>query len=196
MKKSWLLAGLVLSLAHADSAQIDLPAQPPDESAAQTQETAPPPEPISITVQDPEHKEWKEYDNRIVKAHIRIKSSWTMMEIKETKKSGAASFTLSRVPLVTFAIVRDPLQGDFEEYISSEALTSLYPSGFKKGQTVFAGRKAVRIRGTATDNRLEESYFSTDGSSLYRVAFTAPPESWNKVQPQFDDLKRSFRWLP
>src|SRR5882724_8383297 len=158
MKKRWLLLPLVVSCAFADPQKIDLPAQPPEDTAAPASEQAAPPAPISNTVVDPKDKNWREYDNNIVKAHMRVNVAWTMMEIKETKKSGTASFTLSRMPLVTFVVVRDPLEGDFSEYLSSAALTPLYPTGYKKSAGGFAGKRAVIIRGKATDDRMEESY--------------------------------------
>ncbi len=196
MKKGWILLGFVFSFAQAESPKIDMPLQPPDETTAQGEAGAPASQPISSSVPDPKDTKWKEYDNRIVKAHARISSSWTLMEVKETQQSGSVSFTLSRRPFATFAITREPLAGNFELYVSSESLTPLYTSGYKKAQTVFAGRKAVVIRGITRDGRLDESYFSTDGHSIFQVSFSAPEGFWKEVLPQFSDLKESFRWLP
>src|SRR5205807_8211034 len=139
MKKIGILPGLIVWLSYAESPKIDLPPQPPAESTPQQEGTARPPEPISTFETDPHDKNWKEYDNRIVKAHVRVRAAWTVMEIKETRQSGTVSFTLSRLPLVTFAVTRDPLQGDFDDYVSSAALTPLYPSGFKMSRVLFAG---------------------------------------------------------
>jgi hypothetical protein len=194
MKKIWILTGLLVSFAHADSSKIELPPQPPEDSTSQAQE-APPQEPISTSVKDPKDKSWLEYDNRIVKIHLRVNVAWTMMELKETSQSGTVSFTLSRDPLITFAVVRDILQGTFDSYVSPAALTPLYPSGFKKSKAEFAGRKSVLVEGKIEDGRQDESYFSTDGHSFYRVSFSAPKESWPVAQKQFDVLKENFRWL-
>ena len=141
-------------------------------------------------------KEWKDYDNLIVKIHTQVNAAWTTMEVKETLQSGTASFTISRLPLVTFSVTREPMDGNFETYMSSASLTPLYPSGYKKTRGAFAGRVAFITHGTATDGRWDESYFVTDGKSIYQVSFSAPKDSWKEAQPQFDGLKRSFRWLP
>jgi hypothetical protein len=196
MKKMWILPGLFAWLAYADSPKIDLPPQPPAETTAQVEAPAPPEQPISTSETDPNDKNWKEYDNRIVRIHVRVKSAWTAMELKESAQVGTASFTLSRLPLVTFAVVREPLQGDFDAYVSSAALTPLYPSGYREYHTVFAGRKAVRIHGTASDGRQDESYFLVAGRSLYRVSFSAPKDYWKEAETDFGGLKESFRWLP
>jgi hypothetical protein len=193
--KQWLLIGLLSSLACADPPKIDLPKQPSEPAAT---EEAAPAEPISTIVSDENHKEWQEYDNRIVKAHVRVNSAWTVMEVKETKDSGSVSFTLARAPapLVTFAISRAPLDVPFEEWVSSPSLTSLYPSGFKKSSALFAGRKAMLVKGTAPDGRLDESYFVEHGKFITQVSFAAPPEAWKDTGPAFAALKESFRWLP
>ena len=122
-----------------------------------------PSQPISTSTADQTEKGWKEYDNHIVKAHIRIKTAWTVMEFKETKESGSVSFTLSRAPapLVTFSISREPMQGQFEEYLTSTTLSQLYPAGHKSSPAILGGRKVVLIKGKATDDRLEENFFST-----------------------------------
>jgi hypothetical protein len=140
--------------------------------------------------------EWKEYDNHIVKVHMRINAAWTTMEVKEAPQSGTASFTISRLPLVTFSVTREPMDANFETYMSSASLTPLYPTGYKKSRGAFAGRVAFITHGTATDGRWDESYFVTDGKSISQVSFSAPKESWKEAQPTFDGLKRSFRWLP
>ena len=118
-----------------------------------------------------------------------------MMELKETSQSGTVSFTLSRLPLVTFAVVRDILQGDFDTYVSSESLTAIYPSGYKKSKSVFAGRKAILVHGKIDDGRQDESYFTSDAHTYYRVSFSAPKEAWKDAQKKFDSLHQSFRWL-
>ena len=140
--------------------------------------------------------EWKEYDNPIVKVHIRMKPAWTTMEVKETPQSGSLSFTISRLPMTTFSVTREPMDGHFDAYMSSASLTPLYPSGYKKTRGAFGGRVAFITQGTATDGRWDESYFVTDGKSIYQISFSAPKEDWKEAQPQFDGLKRSFRWLP
>src|SRR6266446_7964578 len=117
MKKNWILPCLFVCVAHADSPKIDLPPQPPAEATPQPEGTAPTEEPISTSVADPSNKNWKEYDNRIVKVHVRVRSAWTVMELKESAQVGTASFTLSRLPLVTFAVVREPLDGDLDAYV-------------------------------------------------------------------------------
>ena len=195
MKKSWILLGLWVCMARAEAPKIDIPAQPAAETTNQEGKPEPAGEPISTTVTDPKDKNWKEYDNRIIKVHLRINAAWTLMELKETSHSGTVSFTLSRLPLVTFAVTRDPLQGDFEVYVSSDALTPLYAAGFKKSKTVFAGRKSVLVRGILQDGRQDESYCASDGHSFYRVSFSAPKESWKETQKPFDGIKQSFRWL-
>ena len=196
MRKSWLFISLLVSFAHADPPSIDLPPQPPAETKTPAGQPAPPAEPISTIVQDPTDKHWKEYDNRIVKVHVRVKSAWTVMELKESAHVGTASFTLSRLPLVTFAVVREPLDGDFDAYVSSAGLTPLYPSGYREYPTVFAGRKTVRIHGSAPDGRQDESYFLSADHSLYRVSFSAPKDYWKEAEKDFSELKESFRWLP
>ena len=168
MKKIGLLVCLMVSFARAESTKIDLPTQPPEESASQAQEAS---VPVSTTIEDPKDKHWKEYDNRIVKTHFRINSAWTMMELKETSQTGTVSFTLLRDPLITFAVVRDTLDGDFESYVSSEALTPVYPSGFKQSKSEFGGRKALLVQGKIEDGRHDESYFLAEGKSFYRVFF-------------------------
>src|SRR5262245_4927265 len=112
MKRGLLLAGLLASLVHADPPKIALPTSPSENANVDTPAAATD-EPISTVVTDQSNKDWQEYNNRIVKAHVRVKTAWTMMEIKETKSSGSVSFTLSRTPLVTFAITREPMQGSF-----------------------------------------------------------------------------------
>ena len=118
------------------------------------------------------------------------------MELKETQECGSVSFTLSRSPLVTFSITREPMTGSFEEYVSASSLTSLYPSGYQKAGSVLAGRKATRLKGTAPDGRFDESYFSAQGRFISQVSFAAPKESWKEYRPLFSALKESFRWLP
>jgi hypothetical protein len=194
MKRIGILICLIASFARADSPKIDLPSQPSADQTNPKEDSAA--VPVSTLVPDPNNKEWKEYDNRIVKVHFRIHSAWTMMELKETSQSGTVSFTLSRLPLTTFAVVRDPLQGTFESYVSPEALKPLYPSGYKQSTVDFAGRKAVRVHGKIEDGRWDESYFLTSGKSFYRVSFSAPEESWKEAEKPFDNLKSSFRWLP
>src|SRR5207249_4062424 len=179
MKYGWILLCFALSYAHADTPQMDAPAQP-----------------ISTTVTDPNNKEWREYDNRIVKAHMRINAAWTTMEVKETPKSGAVSFTISRLPLISFSVTREPMDADFETYMSSASLTPQYTTGYKKTRGAFAGRVAFITHGTATDGRWDESYFVTDGKSITQVSFSAPKEDWKQAQTPFDGLKQSFRWLP
>jgi hypothetical protein len=179
MKYVWILLCFALTYAQADSPKSDVAAQP-----------------ISTTATDPTDKNWKEYDNRIVKAHMRINAAWTVMEVKETPQSGAVSFTISRLPLVTFSVTRQPMEANFETYMSSASLTPQYPTGYKKSRGAFAGRVAFFTQGTATDGRRDESYFVTDEKSFYQISFSAPKESWKEAQPHFDGLKRSFRWLP
>jgi len=193
--KKWILIGFVVSFARADPPQIALPTQP-SEAARVEESTAAVPEPISTVVADEQDKDWQEYDNRIVKAHVRIKTTWTVMEIKETKTSGSVSFTLSRTPLVTFSVTREPMDGSFEEYVSSSALTPIYPAGYNEARSVLAGRKAVLIKGKASDGRFDASYFVADAHSIVQVSFTAPQESWKQYQAPFAALKESFRWLP
>jgi hypothetical protein len=149
----------------------------------------------SCALADPS-PEWKDYDNPIVKAHMRIKAAWTIMEVKETPQSGSVSFTISRLPMVTFSATREPMEANFETYMSSASLTPLYPSGYKKSRGAFSGRVAFITHGTATDGRWDESYFVTDGSSIYQISFSAPKESWKDAKSHFDGLKSSFRWLP
>jgi len=183
------------SWAYADPPKIDLPKQPSEMAPA---EDAAPEQPLSTVAPDENNKEWQEYDNRIVKAHVRVRSAWTVMEVKETRDTGSVSFTLSRAPapLVTFAISRAPLAVSFEEWMSSASLTSLYPSGFKKSSAVFAGRKAMLVKGTAADGRLDESFFVEHEKFVTQISFTAPPEAWKDSGPAFAALKESFRWLP
>ncbi len=196
MKKSLALASLALSFAYADPPKIELPTQPPEDTTAQVEAAGAQAEPMSISVPDPKNRDWKEYDNRIVKAHVRVQTAWLMMEVKETRESGSVSFTLSRLPMVTFAVSREPMAGDFDLYLSSASLTPLYPVGFKKSPASFAGRGAVLVRGKGRDGRLDESYFSTDGHSIYQVSFSAPEADWKDALSPFAGLKESFRWLP
>jgi hypothetical protein len=192
----WLFLGLFATLAYADPPKIDLPKQPPE--AASIEDPAASSEPLSTTISDAIDQDWKEYDNRIVKAHVRVNAAWTVMEFKETQDSGSVSFTLARAPgiLVTFSITREPLDVPFEVWVSSSSLTPLYPSGYKESQTVLAGRKATLIKGTAPDGRFDESYFSAFGRFVNQVSFTAPKESWKDYDQAFAALKQSFRWLP
>ncbi len=192
--KSWIVASLLVSFARADAPKIALPAQPSE--ATQGEDVAQATEPISTVVKDEKDKDWQEYTNRIVKAHVRVKSAWTVMEIKETKESGSVGFTLSRTPLVTFSITREPMDGSFEEYVSSPALTSIYPTGYKETRSVLAGRKATLIKGKAADGRFDESYFIADGRAFVQISFTAPLESWKEHQSTFAAIKQSLRWLP
>src|SRR5258706_7606634 len=104
----------------------------------------------SCALADPP-KEWREYDNPVVKVHMRVNAAWTIMEVKETPQSGAVSFTISRLPMVTFAVTREPMDGNFETYMSSASLTPLYPSGYRKTRGAFAGRVAFFKQGAATD---------------------------------------------
>ncbi len=191
-----VIIGIGVATVQADPPKIQISTQPTESSQADV--AAAPSEPISETVAIPDTKEWKEYDNRIVKAHVRIKSKWVMMEIKETKDNGAVSFTLSRSPgpLVTVEITRQPMDAPFEEWISSASLTPLYASGYKESRTQFAGRKATLIKGIAKDGRMDESYFVPQGGSISQISFTAPPEAWKDYEQAFAALKASFRWLP
>jgi len=140
--------------------------------------------------------EWKDYDNPIVKAHVRVKSAWSVIEVKETKDSGSATFRLVTVPFVSFSIVREPMTASFEEYVSSATLTDLYPSGFKMSRGQLAGRQAIVVKGPASDGRFDESYFVPDGQSYTQVSFTAPKDFWKNVEDSFAALKESFRWIP
>ena len=149
----------------------------------------------SCALADPA-KDWKDYDNPIVKVHMQANAAWTTMEVKETPQSGSVSFTISRLPLISFSATREPMEGNFETYMSSASLTPLYPSGYKKTRGAFAGRVAFITHGTATDGRWDESYFVTDGKSIYQISFSAPKEDWKEAQSPFDGLKSSFRWLP
>jgi hypothetical protein len=186
----WLI--LLAAFAYADPPKIDLPAtQPPPDNAA-----ASPSEAISVVTPDDTNRDWQFYDNRIVKAHAHVKTAWTVMEIKETKDSGSVSFTLSRLPLVTFSITREPLAAPFEEYVSSSSLTSLYPTGFEEGHSTLAGRKALLVKGKSSDGRWDESYF-VPGTGFYtQVSFTMPKEAQKDFQNSFAALKDSFRWQP
>ncbi len=180
--------------ALADSPQITLPA-PASETGEVRQSTAAA-EPISTEMFDPNDKNWKEYDNRIVKVHARVKSAWTVIEIKETNESGSVTFRLSRLPFATFSVTREPMTGSFEEYVSSPTLTSIYPSGYKQSRQRLAGRQAVRVKGIGSDGRMDESYFVADHGFYSQVSFSAPEDSWNTFNPSFAALKESFRWLP
>jgi len=192
----WIGAFLRVSLCQAAPPKIDLPNS--SSELAQPEAAAPLEEPMSTSVIDENDKNWTEYNNRIVQAHVRVKSAWPVIEIKETKTNGSVSFTLSNAPgpLVTFTITNQPMDGPFEAWVSSSSLTPLYPSGYKEFQAVFAGRKATLIKGTAADGRLEESYFSARGEFINQVSFTAPKEYWKDFEPAFAALKQSFRWLP
>src|SRR5690349_18311563 len=117
MKYSWILLCFALSSAQADPPKINAPAATPEDTTVQTEQVPPPEEPISTSVPDPKNKEWREYGNRIVKAHMRINAAWTIMEVKETPQSGAVSFTISRLPLVSFSVTREPMEGEFETYM-------------------------------------------------------------------------------
>ena len=198
MKRSGLMLAFAVSVAHADPPKIPVPSQPPQESATEPSaaQAAPEESPVSTTTRDPNDKSWRLYDNRIVKAHMRVNAAWTLMEVKETADSGSVSFTMSRLPLVTISIMRQPMDAPFETYMSSASLTPEYPAGYKKTRAVFAGQPALLTRGKAKDERFDESFFVSDGKSIYQVSFSAPQEFWKDANTQyFDPLKRSFRWL-
>ncbi len=154
-----------------------------------------PVERMSESQKDPRDKTWLLYDNRVLKVHLRVKVSWSMMELREAENTGTASFTISRLPRVTFAVVRAPLEDTFEAYVSPAALTPLYPTLQKKTAASFAGRKGVLIKGVTEDGRYDESHFSSDGKTFYRVSFSAPSENWEESQELFKAIKRDFRWL-
>ena len=190
----WLLISLFASFAYAEAPKIDTGGIPTETSQADA--IAPSSEPISVTTPDPSNKEWQEYSNRIVKARVRVKTAWTVIEIKETKDSGSANFRLSPNPYVSFSMTREPMTGPFEEYMSSSTLTSIYPSGFKKSKSTLAGRPAVLVKGLAEDGRMDESYFVPDGQFYTQVSFSSPQEFWKNTDSSFAALKQSFHWLP
>ena len=193
---SILIFGLAVISSADETPAITIPSRqnaPPDreepsDSSATQQSTSLP---------DPADTHWKIYENHIVKIHLRIQQAWTMMEFKETKNSGAVNFTLSRAPapLVTFSATREPRVAPLEEYISRATLTPLYPNGYQTTTSTLAGRKATLVTGQAKDGRREESYFVSDKDTLTQVVFSAPPEDWNATRPQFDAMKKSFRWV-
>ncbi len=194
MRIRFFILLLLPSLVLAESAKIEIPEPPPPEEA--------PPNPgmtstrpLSFTEQDPQDKAWRFYENRIVEVRLRVKPEWTVMEFKEAEDVGTISFTLSRLPLVTFAVIRAPLEGPFESYVSAETLTPLYPTIQKKASVTLASRKGVLIKGIAEDGRIDESHFSTHGKSLYRVSFSAPVESWADAEKEWVEIKRGLRWL-
>lgn len=182
------------ALIESASPAIELPSAPPPETTTPLRaETSA--EPISVTEKDPQDPgNWRLYDNRVVKAHLRVKPSWTVMEFKESDTIGTVSFTLSRLPLVTVAIVRSPLQDTFEAYVRDESLAPLYTKILKKRPGVVGGRKGIVVVGTLEDGRQDDSHFSTDGKSFYRISFSAPADHWKDTEKQFEQIERDFRW--
>lgn len=182
------------TIIESASPGIELPPSPPDESTMTTRTTVASAEPISVTQKDPQDPAWRLYDNRIVKARLRVKPSWTVMEFKETENSGTVSYTLSRLPLVTFAIVRAPLEGPLDIYVSKEALAPLYTKVIKRRPAMVGGRKGISIQGILQDGRKDESFFATEGTSFYRVSFSAPEDAWADSEKQFEQLERDLHW--
>jgi hypothetical protein len=193
VKRFWLVVLFNITTASAEAPQIELPPSLPEETTSQVLPLSA--EPISTSEKDLADPNWRFYQNRIVKASLRVMAQWTVMEFKEANDSGTVSFTISRMPLITFAVVRAPLEGPFDSYVSLDALTPLYPKIQKRTPTTFAGRKGILIQGLIEDGRTDESHFSTDGKSFYRASFSAPQTAWKDAEKQFDAIKKSFRWL-
>jgi hypothetical protein len=192
---------LMLTRAHADSPQkIDLPSDPgepvphdqaPASSTIDLSTTS------DLTVEAHTVKEWKLYQNPSVGFSTHVKSAWTVTEFHDSQDSASASFAIARepVPGVNFSVQRDPLDRPFEEWVSSPSLTALYPTGYHRSSALWGGRKAVLIKGSVKDGRLDHSYFLQIGKYVCQVSFTAPEEAWKAFQPAFDTLQQNFRWL-
>lgn len=194
MKHRWMGLILLAVVARGETPSIALPPDMPQEPQAAA--TSSSPAPISETVKDLADPLWRFYDNRIVKVHLRVKADWTVMEFKEAENSGTVSFTISRLPLMTLAVVRSPLEAPLDAYLSKESLAPLYSKILTRRPGVLGKRPGTVIIGIQPDGRKDESHFSESGKSFYRVSFTAPEEDWAAAEKIFEKIENELRWLP